>query len=126
MRIILSLACLAAATAACGSIAPGQAKSGLAAIRPADTAAARGLAFARAHCSACHTVNAGISPKPEAPSFETVVNSPGLTSATLKPWLRDSHNYPEVMKFAIEPAQIDDLAAYMLTLKNPGYRPPIQ
>lgn len=126
MRMILALACLAATTAAYGSIVPGQAKSVASATRPVDGAAARGLAFARTHCSACHAVNMGISPKPEAPSFETVVNAPGLTADTLKPWLRDSHNYPEVMNFAIAPAQIDDLAAYMLTLQNPAYTPPTQ
>lgn len=86
----------------------------------------RGMTFARAHCAACHAVATGISPKPEAPSFETIVNTTGLTGDTLKPWLMDSHNYPEIMNFAIAPAQIDDLAAYMLTLKNPSYRPPIQ
>ncbi|NIJ15393.1 mono/diheme cytochrome c family protein [Sphingobium vermicomposti] len=104
----------------------GQSESGATAIRPVDGASARGLNFARTHCSACHAVNMGISPKREAPSFEAVVNAPGLTADTLKPWLRDSHNYPEVMNFAIEPAQIDDLVAYMLTLQNSEYTPPTQ
>jgi mono/diheme cytochrome c family protein len=79
----------------------------------------RGLAFARARCSACHAVGAAqLSANPEAPPFEAVVNTPGLTSATLGSWLRNAHNFPEVMNFAIQPDQIDDLASYMLTLKR--------
>ncbi|PBN42924.1 cytochrome c [Sphingobium sp. D43FB] len=120
------LACLISLTAACGAMASGQAKPVGVADRAENTAAKRGMAFARSHCAACHAVGTGMSPKPEAPSFEAIVNTPGLTAETLKPWLRDSHNYPEIMNFAIAPTQIDDLAAYMLTLKNRAYRPPIQ
>ncbi len=126
MRAIITLACLVAVAAASGAITPGQAKAERDAIRTSDIPSVRGFAFARAHCAACHAVDTGISPKPEAPSFETIVNTAGLTGDTLRPWLRDSHNYPAIMNFAIAPAQIDDLAAYMLTLKNPAYRPPIQ
>lgn len=89
--------------------------------------ASRGLAFAKANCSGCHAVTTGRgSPNPEAPPFEVVVNAPGLTAATLKPWLRDSHNFPAMMNFAIDPEQIDDLAAYMTTLQRRDYTPPIQ
>lgn len=120
------LTCLILLTAAFGAIASGQAKPTGTASRGENPAAKRGMAFAQSHCTACHAVDAGISPKPEAPSFEAIVNTTGLAAETLKSWLRDSHNYPEIMNFAIAPAQIDDLATYMLTLKNPGYRPPIQ
>ena len=91
----------------------------------AAAASTRELAFARARCAGCHAVGVGTSPRREAPSFEDVVNTPGLTPDTPKPWLRDSHNYPEIMNFTIAPEQIDDLAAYMLTLNDPSYRPPI-
>src|SRR3546814_20054105 len=83
----------------------------------------QGLAFAQKHCSICHAIDTGISPKPEAPSFEAIINTPGLTAQTLNPWLQDSHNFPEIMNFEIAPEQIDTLAAYMLTLKNADYRP---
>jgi len=88
--------------------------------------AARGLAFAQANCAVCHAVQTGTSPNAEAPAFAQVINTPGLTADTLRPWLRDSHNFPEVMNFAIAPEQIDDLAAYLMTLKDPAYRPPIR
>src|SRR3546814_5734249 len=78
-------------------MASGQAKPVGVADRAENTAAKRGMAFARSHCAACHAVGTGMSPKPEAPSFEAIVNTPGLTAETLKPWLRDSHNYPEIM-----------------------------
>ncbi len=84
-----------------------------------DRGPARGLAFAQAHCASCHAVaRLKISPHPEAPTFEEVVNTPGLSSETLNSWLRNSHNFPEIMGFEIEPDQIDDLAAYMLTLRD--------
>jgi mono/diheme cytochrome c family protein len=87
----------------------------------------RGLAFATSHCSGCHAITAGqISPNPEAPPWELVVNKPGLTRATLRTFLRDSHNYPEAMNFTIDQRQIGDLAAYMLTLKSARFKPPIQ
>src|SRR3546814_19960419 len=107
-------------------MASGQAKPVGVADRAENTAAKRGMAFARSHCAACHAVGTGMSPKPEAPSFEAIVNTPGLTAETLKPWLRDSHNYPEIMNFAIAPPQLDALAPYMLHLKTPAYKHPTQ
>lgn len=90
-------------------------------------AAIEGLAFAQARCAGCHKVADGqVMPNPSAPSFEAIANARGLTHGTLKAWLRDSHNYPGQMNFEIGAKHIDDLAAYMLTLKSQDYRPPIQ
>lgn len=92
-----------------------------------STPPSRGLEFAQTHCSTCHAVAAlQTSPNREAPPFELVVNRPGLTPATLRSWLRNSHNFPEMMDFAIAPDQIDDLAAYMMTLQSKDFRPPSQ
>lgn len=93
--------------------------------KPTPSAAARrGLAFAEQRCSGCHAVTANqASPNPESPSFEDVANRPGVTSATLQQFLRDSHNYPAAMNFRVEAARIRDLAVYIETLKKPGYRP---
>ncbi|MEH6661237.1 MAG: hypothetical protein V7679_06285 [Parasphingorhabdus sp.] len=89
--------------------------------------AARGLLFAETYCAACHGVTSGqISTNQNAPPFESIVNVRGLTENSMKTWLRDSHNYPEQMDFAIDAKRIDELAVYMLTLKSPDYRPPIQ
>lgn len=86
----------------------------------------RGLAFAQNRCAQCHAVKGGISPIPQVPTFTAVINTPGLDMTTLKPWLQNSHDFPAMMNFTIEPQHIDDLAAYMLTLKDPAYRPAIQ
>lgn len=98
------------------------ARAGTDAPRPEE----RGLAFAEAHCAECHAVRPGISPNPQAPAFEAVINTAGLDLGTLKPWLRNSHDFPVMMNFTIDPERIDDLAAYMLTLKDPAYKPAIQ
>ncbi|MAM37002.1 MAG: hypothetical protein CL949_00515 [Erythrobacter sp.] len=125
MRMIAVLVLVASFTVACAAAAGGAAPR--ARTNKETTAASiRGLVLAKARCAICHAVEIGISSKPEAPPFEEIVNTPGLTPDTLKPWLRDSHNYPEIMNFEIAPEQIDDLAAFMMTLKDPAFRPPIQ
>ena len=84
----------------------------------------RGLRFVQQHCASCHGVTANtISPNPESPPFEDVANKPGLTVATLRQFLSDSHNYPAAMNFTVDRARIRDIAAYMLTLRKPNYRP---
>lgn len=109
---------------ACTASSP-VAKNPEVAAAPAPTRAAsadratRGLAFAQAHCASCHAVAINhYSPIPAAPAFPAVVNTPGLTPQTLETWLRDSHNYPDIMNFEIEPDHIADLAAYMMTLRE--------
>ena len=88
--------------------------------------AKRGLAFATTHCAVCHGITANSSsPNPEAPPWEDVANRPGTTQATLRTFLRDSHNFPEAMQFKVERKDIGDLAAYLVTLHKPGYRPGI-
>lgn len=85
---------------------------------------ARGYAFAKANCAGCHAITANAaSPNPEAPPFDAVVNTKGLTARTLETFLRDSHNFPGQMAFEVDPAKVDDLTAYMLTLKRPCYQP---
>jgi len=85
-----------------------------------------GLAFAQASCGGCHAVERlGVSPNPAAPPFAAIVNQPGLSDATLGDWLRDAHNYPEEMEFYLKGPEVDGLVAYMLTLRDPGYRPAI-
>lgn len=132
MRTIPVFAIILLCTAACASVTvPKSTGSTAPASRDSSgnvqgVAEARGSAFAQQNCSGCHAVSAGrSSPNVDAPTFEAVVNTPGLTEGTIKPWLRDSHNFPAMMNFAIAPDQIDDLAAYMLTLQRSNYVPPI-
>lgn len=86
----------------------------------------RGRVLAEARCAACHAVTAnGTSPNPESPPFEDVANRKGLTSETLRQYLRDAHNYPDAMQFRIDRGQVRDLSAYIVTLKRSGYKPAI-
>ena len=112
--------------AGCSSMGIAQAMDGQEAPEPESTAEMRGAAFAQTHCAQCHSIEGGFSPRPESPSFAHIVNTPGLTDETLHYWLAHSHNFPAMMDFTIAPDQIDDLAQYMLTLKDENSQPPIQ
>lgn len=103
-------------------------------LRPASSTAAsgrndtlglepRGLVLAKARCSGCHSVVLnGRSPNPEAPAFEDIANRAGITRATLRMFLTDSHNYPAAMSFELGVSQVAELSDYVLTLQRPGYR----
>jgi mono/diheme cytochrome c family protein len=114
--LVLGLA-LAGAAAACQPLSP--AGEITAETRP-------GLAFAKASCGGCHAIDRrSVSPNPNALPFAAIVNQEGLTGNTLAAWLRNAHNYPDEMKFSLDGHKVDDLVAYMLTLRDPNYRPPI-
>jgi len=78
----------------------------------------KGLAYARKVCSDCHNVlrtDAG-SPDPQAPAFKKVANTPGMTITALTVWSRTSH--PTMPNLVIEPADMEHLIAYILSLRN--------
>jgi mono/diheme cytochrome c family protein len=78
-----------------------------------------------ASCGGCHAVERyGTSSYSTAPPFEAIVNRDGLTAETLSFWLRGAHNYPREMDFEVGEREVDALVEYMLTLKDPQYRPP--
>ena len=79
-------------------------------------------AFVEAACGGCHGVEPPfISPNPAVPSFEAIANRTGVNDATLSQWLADAHNYPEDMDFDLTSEQIDQIAAYMVTLRRDDY-----
>ena len=81
-------------------------------------------AFVEAACGGCHAVEPPfLSPNPQAPSFEAIANRKGLTEDTLASWLSDAHNYPEDMDFDLEPGHVEQIAAYMVTLRREDYKP---
>ena len=114
------LLCLALPLAACQGVPPAAPTASASA-----TAVSPGQAFAQATCSGCHAVGrSGYSTVSTAPPFMAIVNQEGLTGETLSTWLRGAHNYPSEMDFYLNDAQVDQLLAYMLTLRDPHYRRP--
>jgi mono/diheme cytochrome c family protein len=84
----------------------------------------RAPAFIEAACGGCHAVEPPfLSPNPASPSFAAIANRRGLSETSLADWLAGAHNYPEEMDFTLTPAQIDQIAAYMVTLRDAGYVP---
>lgn len=113
----LRLLCLALPLAACQGLPPAE--------PAASTAAPPGQALAQASCSSCHAIALyGSSPNPNAPPFGAIANQEGLTADTLSYWLRGAHNYPSEMDFSLDERRVDQLVAYMLTLRTPNYRRP--
>ena len=84
----------------------------------------RAPAFVEAACGGCHAVEPPfLSPNPRSPSFAAIANRHGLSEKSLADWLAEAHNYPEQMDFTLTRPQIDQIAAYMVTLRNAGYVP---
>lgn len=80
--------------------------------------------FVEAACGGCHAVEPPfLSPNPRAPSFEAVANRPGVTRATVRAWLVNAHNYPEVMDFDLNRDHVDAVSDYMITLRRADYVP---
>ena len=114
---------IALALAACQTAAPadGPPMVGKSTSPSYDT---RAPAFVEAACGGCHAVEPPfLSPNPRSPSFAAIANRNGLSEKSLADWLEDAHNYPEMMDFTLTRPQIDQIAAYMVTLRKAGYVP---
>lgn len=69
-----------------------------------------GRAIAQRWCSSCHGASDA------APPLETAVNRGDRTTATLHAWLTDPH--PPMPNLALSRAEIDNLVAYLETLRK--------
>jgi tetratricopeptide (TPR) repeat protein len=80
--------------------------------------ARRGLSYAREVCAECHNVLGSDAPSPnsDAPPFKEIANTPGMSVTALTVWSRMSH--PTMPNLIIEPNDMDDLIAYILSLKD--------
>jgi hypothetical protein len=56
------------------------------------------------------------SPNKQAPPFKAIADTPGMSVTALTVWSRTSH--PTMPNFVIEPADMDDLIAYILSLRE--------
>ena len=105
MKPILAATILALVAAPCGA--------------HAQTAgdAAKGHEFVQQICSECHTIEKGRRPSPngQAPNFETIAKTPGMTAIALTAVLRTSHrNMPNII---IADEDLRNVAAYILSLQ---------
>jgi mono/diheme cytochrome c family protein len=80
--------------------------------------AAVGLAYAKKVCATCHTIGKGegASLNLEAPSFEEIARTPGVTTMALSAMLLTSHK--KMPNFVIATEDRANVIAYILSLKN--------
>ena len=86
----------------------------------ATASAARGLAFAEAQCSGCHSVERGQSSlNPQAPTFEAVANELDFTPGTLREFFLDGHDTPAQMSLQLEEDEAEAVTDYIMSLRKP-------
>lgn len=92
--------------------------SGDATAQDADVAA--GKAYATEICAACHAVEPGEmqSPLMEAPPFQEVADTPGMTELALSVWLQSSH--PTMPNIVLSQDEMRNVVAYIRSLKGKG------
>jgi mono/diheme cytochrome c family protein len=75
-----------------------------------------GAAYANKVCAACHAVlpNDQVSPLPQAPTFQSVADTPGMTELALTVWLQSSH--PTMPNIVLEPDDMRNVVAYIRSL----------
>jgi len=76
-----------------------------------------GRKLADAWCTVCHNIekNTAGTSNP-APDFAAIANQPATTALSVKVFLQTSH--PTMPNLVLTPAQIDDLASYIISLKR--------
>jgi mono/diheme cytochrome c family protein len=79
--------------------------------------AVKGAAIARQVCAECHAVERGARPSPngEAPAFETIAQTPGMTSIALTAALRTPHR--RMPNIILPDDELKDVVACLLSLK---------
>lgn len=77
-----------------------------------------GLAYAEDVCARCHAVARGdtYSPDPDATSFQTVANTPGMSVIALSVWLQTPH--PTMPNLVLKSDDLHNVIAYVTSLKD--------
>ena len=78
---------------------------------------ARGQRVAETICSECHAIQKGAtrSANANAPAFEKLAKTPGMTAMAFRVWLRSSHK--EMPNIMLKTDEVDDVIAYVQSLK---------
>jgi mono/diheme cytochrome c family protein len=72
-----------------------------------------GRRFAETHCTGCHQAG---EPEARAPGFAAIAQMPSTTSLSLRAFLLTSH--PTMPNIRLTPEEVDDVVAYILSLKR--------
>jgi mono/diheme cytochrome c family protein len=90
--------------------------AGSAAAQEADVEA--GEAYAEHVCAGCHAVlaNEEFSRLSEAPTFQAVADTPGMTELALTVWLQSSH--PTMPNVILTQDEMRNVVAYIRSLKS--------
>jgi len=92
-----------------------------AASAPSSPEIERGRAFAQRHCGTCHAVgHSGASPYAPAPPFRTLherYDVEALAEALAEGIVVGHGGARQMPQFALSPAEIDDLLAYLKSLE---------
>lgn len=84
----------------------------------ASPEAVRGRAYAEDTCAACHAIDKGatVSPNPQAPPFQTIADTPGMTRIALSAWIQGAHQ--SMPQLIIDQDRTDDVWAYLSSLEE--------
>lgn len=87
--------------------------------RDASGDAAEGRRMAEVYCATCHAIGArGDSPHPMAPRFRTLSEAYPVESLSEAFAEGILVGHPDMPEFRLEPAQIDDLLAYIQSVQE--------
>jgi mono/diheme cytochrome c family protein len=77
-----------------------------------------GAAYAEQVCSPCHAVRPRQrhSPLPQAPSFQSIADTPGMTELALTVFMQSSH--PTMPNVMLEQDELRNVIAYVQSLKT--------
>lgn len=79
----------------------------------------RGFTFAQTNCSQCHAIGRfGDSPLPEAPPFRTLHTLYPIEDLAEAFAEGITTGHPSMPQFELDPAQINDLLAYMKSIQG--------
>lgn len=80
----------------------------------------RGEAYVRDICASCHAVERGAlgSPIADAPTFQEIADTPGMTARALTVWLTTFHPERTMPNLVVAPQDRQDVIAYILSLAD--------
>ena len=87
------------------------------AAQEADDPQAGAAYYAKQYCAKCHAIaHEDASPEHTAPRFKDVASTSGMTATALAVWLTTSH--PTMPNIVIDPHDMDNVVAFILSLKE--------